>query len=257
VFYATLVLEGQPPSSSSGFPWLLVPVVAIAVLAFFAFRWWHREQAFGRFAATHAMTFIGTDLGNVEQKQLGVVPLDELPLTFLTYHRAPSFEDFLIGQWKGVPERAAHFRYAVGPREHSHTVHFTVVVAQYPMGVPEICIVRRGALVGLLEFLGGTGLKFESDEFNRRFHVTCSDEAFAYKFLDPRLMQWLLLNEEAFPIILTLAESYALFGTKWIKNPERLVPHLDAAVALRDQIPRLVWSEYGRTLPPITGTVAS
>jgi len=125
------------------------------------------------------------------------------------------------------------------------------------MAVPEIRIVRRGVLVGLLEFAGDTGLKFESDEFNRRFHVTCEDEAFAYKLLDPGLMQWLLLNEGAFPIILTLGQSYALFGTHWIKNPELLVPHFDAAVALRNLIPRVVWSEYGQTLPPITGTLAS
>ncbi len=48
-------------------------------------------------------------------------------------------------------------------------------------------------LTRLAAHLGLHDIEFESDDFNRRFNVTCSDRKFANDLVDSRMNQWLLV----------------------------------------------------------------
>ena len=61
------------------------------------------------------------------------------------------------------------------------------------MAVEEKLVVRgEGFFDRIGEFVGIDDIDFESSEFSKRFHVTCSDRRFAYDLFEPRMMEYFL-----------------------------------------------------------------
>ena len=54
-------------------------------------------------------------------------------------------------------------------------------------------------LTRLGDHLGHHDVKLEYDDFNRRFHVNCKDQKFAFALLDGQMMEWLLAADTLRP----------------------------------------------------------
>jgi hypothetical protein len=89
--------------------------------------------------------------------------------------------------------------------------------------------------------MGFHDVQLNSDEFNRRFHVTTDDREFAYKFFDLGMLRWLMDQQE-------LEESEVL-GRKALValpriEPEQMSTLFGAAAGFHSHIPRLVRHAY-------------
>jgi hypothetical protein len=166
-------------------------------------------------------------------------------------------ENVMWGDWRGMPVRAADYWYykessdANGNRSRSYE-RFSVVIAEVACFVPSVAVGRETVLTRLADHVGVKDIEFESEAFNRAFQVQAKDRAFAFKLMDPRMMQWLLDATDGF--------GFEMFGPNllaygWRREPEDLPPLFEIALAFRDHIPRLIWSEYGTV--PREGSVAN
>lgn len=84
-------------------------------------------------------------------------------------------------------------------------------------------------------------IRFESDEFSRKFRVLSEDRKFAYDVCHPRMMEWLL------PIRrwrIEIAEGHVIVtsGRRW--TPAEFSGALDVLVEFVERIPEFVWREY-------------
>jgi hypothetical protein len=150
------------------------------------------------------------------------------------------------GEWDGIAVRAMDFDYFVtrtawaGYRVKRWR-RFSVAVLDLEARVPSVIAERNGAAGLSSDYMGFHDVQLNSDEFNRRFHVTTDDREFAYKFFDLGMLRWLLNQYD-------LLETEAL-GRKGLVVLPRLEPGemgrlLEAAVGFRSHIPSLVRRQY-------------
>lgn len=69
---------------------------------------------------------------------------------------------------------------------------FGVVAANLPGSFPMTRIRQGSSLDKIASLAGMSDIRFESDEFGRKYHVTSADRKFAYDLIHPRMMEYLL-----------------------------------------------------------------
>ena len=116
----------------------------------------------------------------------------------------------------------------------------TIGVVPMPFACPSLRVTPRGAgdaLDGVL----GREIRLELEDFDRRFHVESDDRRFAVAFLDQRMMEALL----ALPgrVSVELSEDVMLLLAGELPAEEVLLL-LQAAIVLRDRVPRVVSSLF-------------
>lgn len=148
-----------------------------------------RREALFALAHRHGLTYLRVD----------ALGLGNLPFRFLKRGDDRGVENVVHGALDGRPVALFDFWVMHESRDHQgnrsrryerYTCATAVVDdAWWPaMSIePETALTRIGDAVGVRD------LQFESDEFNRRWNVTCRDPRFAYAFVDARMMQWLLM----------------------------------------------------------------
>ena len=92
----------------------------------------------------------------------------------------------------------ADYRYRItsGSGKHRSTrtyeTSFLLARLPFPAGLPDLRVRREGFGDKIAAAVGFDDIDFESDEFSRRFHVSCADRRFAYNLIDPRMLEHLL-----------------------------------------------------------------
>ena len=94
----------------------------------------------------------------------------------------------------------------------------------------------------MADHLGFHDIEFESEQFNRMFRVGSPDQEFAFKLIDARMMQWLLLTDGHFGFEVLGPNLLAYSGRR---SPSDLGPLFVAAAGFAAHFPRLVQTEYG------------
>lgn len=69
---------------------------------------------------------------------------------------------------------------------------FDCALAQLDASWPLLQVVHQGLMEKAVDLFTGDPIRFESEEFNRTFHVACEDRRFASALIDPQMMQFLL-----------------------------------------------------------------
>jgi hypothetical protein len=223
--------------SSSGALILLVALVVVAGLAAAVYAAVQRTRGMKAFAAAHGLRYSGSDW------QLGDCGFD-----LFTRGNRRQWSHVLSGAWQGVPNVYADYQYTVQEGRNSETFSFSVVVVTIPLATPQVEVAPRGFLGRLVEEVGsGSGLQFESQDFNHRFAVHCADPRFAYELIDARMMETLLGLDPG--LHLTFGATMAMVWCKRLplRSLERL---FDAAAAIIHRVPDLVRREYGGIPPP-------
>lgn len=202
-------------------------------------------RALKAFAAAHRLAYSTGDPGGIVDPAFGL----------FRQGVGRGCEDALTGLWQGLPVRAAHYSYyteSTDPKTKKTTrttYHFTVLLAALDLRTPPITVTRLDWLGGILHDLGVHGIDFEAEAFNRRFQVACDDQAFAFKLIDPRMIEWLMgLGLES---SLELRSGMLLVAVSQVVPAARLGAVFDAAAGFKDHVPRLVWREYGHRPPSI------
>jgi hypothetical protein len=217
-----------------GGPILLVGGIGL----FWLHRWAQRDRrrlALARFARDHGLDF------RPKQK-------DALSEHFRLFGRGDGCRarNILQGDWNGVGIKAMDYDcFATKAVWVFYPVkrwkRFSVAVVDLGASVPSVVTERNGRPGLSSDYMGFHDVQLNSDEFNRRFHVTTDDREFAYKFFDLGMLRWLLDQQE-------LVESEVL-GRKALVALPRLEPDeirvlFDAAAGFHSHIPRLVRHAY-------------
>jgi hypothetical protein len=217
-----------------GGPILLVGGVAL----FWLHRWAQRDRrrlAMARFASDH-----GLELRSRPKK----APSEG----FRLFGRGDGgrARNLLQGEWNGVPVRAMDYEYFATRAvwvfyRVKRWQRCSVAVMDLGASVPCVLTERNGAAGLAADYMGFHDVQLNSDEFNRRFHVTTDDREFAYKFFDLGMLRWLLNQQD-------LIEAEVLgrkaLVAKPVLDPAAMAELLDAAVGFRSHIPRLVRRKY-------------
>ncbi len=152
----------------------------------------------------------------------------------------------LQGEWNGVPVRAMDYDYFV-----TRTMwvfyrvkdwrRFSVAVLDLGASVPLVIAERNGAAGLASDYMGFHDVQLNSDEFNRRFHVTADDREFAYQFFDLGMLRWLLNQPD---LLETEVQGRRALVAMPRLEPDQMGRLFDAAVGFRSHIPALVRRKY-------------
>ena len=220
----------------------MVVLIVAAFCAVFYFQWQanqKRREAMHTWAFKNGFTYSPEDgLGIPQRFDFGLFGRGE----------GRGCENVLSGQYKGVPMIAADYWYYTTStdsegRSSRDYDRFSIVIADVPAFLPRVQIERENIMTRLADAVGFDDIDFESDDFNRRFNVKASDREFAFKLLDARMMHWLLaVSDKA--CVEVFGSHVLLYCGKL--SSERVPSLLESAKGFVDNVPRLVWNEYGK-----------
>jgi hypothetical protein len=220
-------------------------LLAVAGASVSALRRRHRRLGVAAFARRHGFTHRAGD-------PFGLLYDYNFPLFEMGDDRG--CENVLWGEWKGMPFRETDYWYYNDASNRKERMglrkHFNAVVVDVPLYLPRVTVDPEGIRSVIAGGVGWRDIQFESEEFNRRFHVRAETPEFAFKLVDARMMQWMLSTDETF--------GFQFYGSAimvWSRRlrPTELLPLIGTAKELFDHIPRLVWSEFTTNLPRSAG----
>ena len=84
------------------------------------------------------------------------------------------------------------YRYKTGSGKHQVTHTLSAIMADLPIDCPRLAIRPEHFGDRIAASLGFDDIDFESDAFNRRFHVKGAEKRFAYDICHPGMMEFLI-----------------------------------------------------------------
>ena len=215
----------------------LVFAAAVVVVAYVGYqRKLERQRALRSLSIAHGLDFATED------------PFDTLgePFSLLQAGDGRGVENVLWGTWEGLDVRAFDYWYydeSTDSDGHtSRTYHrFDCVVVPVDAACPPLRIGEENLLTRLAGALSFDDIRFESEEFNRRFHVKGPNAHFATALCDARMMEWLLANGDGFSFEVVGAR---LLCSHRIVEPAEMIGLFATVKAFRERIPPVVSSLY-------------
>jgi hypothetical protein len=104
-------------------------------------------------------------------------------------------DNWCTGMRQGRQLCCFDYHYTTGSGNDSTTYNISVMTIESARPLKPLTVRPEGLLDKVGEFFGGQDIHFESDEFNRRFHVKCEDRKWAYDVMPPRAMELLLAGQ--------------------------------------------------------------
>jgi hypothetical protein len=130
-----------------------------------------------------------------------------------------------------------YYRDSDGRQTNDH--YFSCLILMLERPCPELLIAREGLLSRVAQTLGYEDIDFESHEFSRTFCVRSKDKKFAYDFCHPRMMEYLLQNQDLEIEI----EGHALaVAFPYRLDPLQIEHNLNRLVHLRSLTPNFLFS---------------
>jgi len=221
-------------SGDEGGPILLAGGVGLVWLHRWAMRD-RRRLAMATFASEHGLEFRAKDEHAAQED-------------FRLFGRGDggAVRNVMRGQWQDVAVKALDYHcYQTRTVWVFYRVKrwrsFSVAVLDLGASVPSVIAERSGASGLALDYMGFHDVQLNSDEFNRRYHVTSDDREFAYKFFDARMLAWLMGQQDLLEAEVQGRKALVALQLLEAKEMGKL---LDAAVGFTTHIPRPVRRRY-------------
>ncbi len=131
---------------------------------------------------------------------------------------------------------------------------FSCALAQPDGSWPPLLIAHQGLVEKAMELAKGDPIRFESEEFNRTFHVECDDRRFASALIDPQMMQF-LLETKGMVSFATLGRFLLLTSPQ--VAPDEMPILLGLANEFVRRIPPAAWELYPKAAPAGPDALAS
>jgi hypothetical protein len=153
-------------------------------------------------------------------------------------------QNVLSGRWQNLPVKEADYWYGTGNAvSKGYRRDFSIVIAELAASLPNISVVPYALLGEKAQFTwhagrqGADGIPSGSEDFDRKFKVTASDNEFAARLIGPAMIQWLLSTGGRF--------GFEIQGSELLVSCDQLpatglVPLFDAADSFTGHIPQLV-----------------
>lgn len=215
-----------------------------------------RREAVMQLAVRLGLTYFGQAVSGffggdpVVPPTLGFV-VEELG-GFYPFDRGHSrrIDNLILGEWEG--KFCAAFEYSFKEGSGKNTSHYAYTVCMFRLMEmvfprvelrPENLFDRLGTAVGIRD------IEMESEEFNRRYRISCEDRKFAFKLLDPRMMEYLMRIP---PRHWQLRSNYMVVvsKTREAMETERILVDMNGFL---EAVPELVQAEIGSAPAPANG----
>jgi hypothetical protein len=167
------------------------------------------------------------------------------PFTLLQKGDGQGIENVVHGTWQEVDLIAFDYWYferSSNGKTSSRTYYrFNCVLVPIDADCPRLTIERESVLSSLADALSFHDLQFESDAFNKEFHVTCEVPKFANDLIDARMMDWLMATG--------YGQAYEAVGNRVLVAGPRIEPVglstlLGVARGFVQHVPEVVSSIY-------------
>jgi hypothetical protein len=157
----------------------------------------------------------------------------------------------LEGAFRGRPMVAFDYSYETHSTDSkgnttTQTHRYAICALSMPAPLPELELVPEGFLGRVGTMLGMQDIELESEDFNRRFRVRCTEPKLAYDVLPARTMEALLARPA---LHVRLSGTDALCWEGGAHSPSELLARLDTLSTLLDGVPAFVWSDRKGTAP--------
>lgn len=130
-----------------------------------------------------------------------------------------------------------------GNRSTSSSKHrFAICAVELPAYLPALQVTPASVVTRLENVVTGEDIQLESEDFNRRFKVTCPDAKFASDCLPPRSMEALLGHTA---LHFRIDGRDLLCWEPGVTRPVPLLARLATMTTFVDGIPSFVWHDYG------------
>ena len=224
---------------------VVVFVLVVVLIAAGLWLGWYlkkkRREAFARVAASLGFQYAADD-------PFGLV---DLPFQLFGKGDGRGTENVLWGRWQDLEVKCLDYWYydestdSNGRRSRSYH-RFSCSITELELDGQPLAITPENLFTRLADHLGFHDVTYESEEFNRRFRVTCKDPKFATDMVDARMMQWLLT---------TKGWSFEMAGTLLLcyrgrVDPNGIVPVMGTLKEFRDHIPRVAHDLYAPKTHP-------
>jgi len=214
---------------------VVVFVIAMAILAHQRQR--RRRQEFMALAGRMGLHY--TDQVSGETLRRHYAPLE-------LFERGDSrrARHLLTGSINGREVMACAFQYTVrssGKNNTSTTYHRGMAMLKLDLSVPRVLIRRENWGDKLAGWVGLEDIDFESDQFSREYYVKCADRQFAYKLIDPRMMEFILGEGD---LQWEVCDGWVGAWREDELDPDEVADLLTALAGFCKNVPRLVEKEY-------------
>jgi hypothetical protein len=155
-------------------------------------------------------------------------------------------ENVLWGTWNGMEARVFDYWYyeestdSKGDRTRSYS-RFDCVLAPIEAACAHLIIDHENLFTRIADHLSFHDIEFESEDFNKRYNIKCSDKKFANDFIDARMIDFLMQHGEGFAF--EVAADRLLAAYKKVQ-PNQIIPLMGTMKAFRDEVPKVVFSLY-------------
>jgi hypothetical protein len=218
---------------------LIAGLVVLAIVAAYLSYYFKRKRR-------EALALMARQLGMEysPQDQVGCL---NYPFALLAKGEGRGTENVVWGTWQGIHMTEFDYWYyeestnSKGHRSRTY-YRFSCAVTEIAAQCAHLSLDREGVLTRLADHLGLHDIEFESDDFNRRFNVKCSDRKFANDLVDSRMMQWLLGVDGTFQF--EVSGTWVLCYSSRLR-PVDLVPLLGSAKQFVGHVPHVVFELYG------------
>src|SRR5579864_4728839 len=200
-------------------------VVVVGFVSYFAGQ--QRIRDIATFAGAHGLNVIGSDWD-----------LGDCGFPLFREGSRRYWHNVLRGQWNGLPVTYCDYSYVVSDGKNQNTVPFSNVIATIGVRMPQVTVSPRGAIGALAEkSIGAPGIRFESIDFNDRFDVQSSDDAFAVELIDAQMIETLLGIDHGYHVV--FGPEYLMAYTH--RRPVAEIGAIfDATALIAERIPALV-----------------
>ena len=105
---------------------------------------------------------------------------------------SPYVRNLIAGNKENIGWFMFDYHFTEGSGRDETSFHYAIIAAQIPYVFPRLVLKPENIFLKLGEHLGLQDIHFEVNEFNQRYHVTCSDEKRAFDILCPQTIEYLL-----------------------------------------------------------------
>jgi hypothetical protein len=166
-----------------------------------------RHRATARLAASWGWLFYENDIGDLPAQYHDF-------FSFFQIGHGRSAANIMVSpdDWPAVT--LFDYEYTTGSGKSAHTSFFQVAVVELPFAAPRLMIRNETFLDTLASWVGHEDLHFESEVFNRLYHVKCEEPRFAYDILHQRLLLYLMHQPELPHIEMRLTRMLLFFRNR-------------------------------------------
>jgi len=140
------------------------------------------------------------------------------------------------GYHLGYPVTVFDYTFSAGKCDY----YWSAFVVEMKTNFPDVIISHESRESRFAEALGGSHITFESVEFSHVFRVRSSDKKFAFDVCHPKIMEYLLANQDL--TIEINGPAVAVLFEDWLR-PEKIEAHLSRLIEIRKLLPDYLFAK--------------